>query len=105
MDEFKILQMTRERPKRKKGWWKPVLRMSTVNRKPVKVSKHGNVDVVIHWKCHGIDQHGNRQKWTEITTTTPVWVETYDSDLFPSRIEYFTTRQIYPQDKFERQQS
>ncbi len=84
-----------------------MIRMRTINRKPVKayrsLAEDRNNRFTIDWVCHGIDQHGNRQKWTERTHTVFIWVETYDKAIFKRHYDYRTTRFIYPPGKFERQ--
>ena len=41
--------------------------MRTVNRSPIKTYIWWDGSVRIEWKCHGIDQDGNRQRWHEVS--------------------------------------
>ena len=55
--------------------------MRTVNRSPVKAYMCFGGSVHIGWKCHGIDQDGNRQRWYEfsyskdgeVSLHAPIW--------------------------------
>jgi hypothetical protein len=68
--------------------------MRTTNRKPIKTEGCLG-STTIWWKCHGINQHGRRIHWEEVTYT--VAVEPVSSP-YPHapEIYYQTTRYVGP---------
>ena len=42
----------------------------TINRKPIKTKYYPEYQTLyIWWKCHGINEHGNREYWSDVTRT------------------------------------
>jgi hypothetical protein len=67
--------------------------MITINRKPIKTSG-GMGSTTIQWKCHGINQHGRRIYWDEVTYT--VATEIFNPMTDKTELCYQTERFVGP---------
>jgi len=67
--------------------------MKTINRKPIK-TWWTPTSTKIEWRCHGINQHGKRIYWDEVTCTQVTLVFNPMFDKYQQR--YNTERFVGP---------